>query len=80
VDSVLTAEVAAADGANDNDADGNAEGDDSIVGQWERRLRRSSKRGLKDWGEASTCSCSSAQGGRFCSDSTLAFRKKRARY
>jgi len=36
VDSVLTAEVAAADGADDNDADGNAEGDDSMIGQWER--------------------------------------------
>jgi hypothetical protein len=51
VDSVLTAEVAVADGADDNDDDGNAEGDGSIVSQWERRLRRSrsSKRGLKDW-------------------------------
>jgi hypothetical protein len=32
VDSVLTAEVAAADGVDDNDADGNAEDDDSMVG------------------------------------------------
>ena len=49
MDSVLTARVTAADGADDNDADGNAEGDGSMVEQRERRLRRSSKRGLKDW-------------------------------
>jgi len=50
VDLVLTAEVTAADGTDDNDANGNAEGDNSMVGWWERRLRRSrsSKRGLKD--------------------------------
>jgi hypothetical protein len=35
VDSLLTAEVTAADGADDNDVDGDAEGDDSMVGQWE---------------------------------------------
>lgn len=36
--SVLTAEVAVADGADDNDANGSAEEDDGIVGQWGRRL------------------------------------------
>jgi hypothetical protein len=47
--SVPTAEVAAADVADDNDANGSAEGDDGMVGQWERKLRRTSKRELKDW-------------------------------
>lgn len=78
MDLVFTAEVTAADGTDDNDADGNSERDNSMVGQWERRPRRSrsSKRGLKDGGEASTCSCSSVPG-RFCTDSTLALRNKK---
>lgn len=36
MDSVLTAEVAAAGSADDNDADGKAEEDNGMVGQWER--------------------------------------------
>jgi hypothetical protein len=77
VGSVLTAEVAAADGAGDNDADGSAEGDDNIGGQYERRLRRSSKRGLKDWERRRLAVVVVHQGGRFCIASTLALRKKK---
>jgi len=47
VDSVLTAELAAADGADDNDADGNAERDDSMVGQ---RGRSRASEDWRDWG------------------------------
>ncbi len=79
MDSVPTAEVAAADGADDNDAEGNAEGDGIMGGQWERRLRRSSKLGLMDWERRRLALVAPHQGGRFCSDSTLALRKKRAR-
>lgn len=73
---LITAEVAAADGADDNDADGNAEGDGSMVGQWERRLRRSKKGRLKDWKRRRLAHVAVHQGGRFCIDSTLASREK----
>jgi hypothetical protein len=63
VGSVLTAEVTAADGADDNDVDGDTKGDDSMVGQWERtkaeEVEQARTEGL---GEASTCSCSSVPG------------------
>ena len=58
MDSVLTVEVAAANGANGNDADGNAEGDNSMVCQWEwtkaKEVKQARTEGL---GEVSTCSC-----------------------
>ena len=79
MDSVLTAELAAADGADDNDADGNAERDDSMVGQRGRRLRRSSKRGLEGLGRRRLALVAVHDDSRFCSDSTMALRKKRAR-
>lgn len=72
-----TAEVEAADGADDNDVDGNALRDGSMVGQWERRLRRSNKGGPKDWERRRLALV--AEGGSFCIDSTLALREKRAR-
>jgi hypothetical protein len=67
VDPVPTAEVAAADGADDNDADGNAEADDSMVGQWEQSMGRSRKQGLKDWERRRLALVAVHQGGRFCS-------------
>lgn len=79
MDSVPTAEAAAADGVDDNDADGNAERDSGMVVQWERRLGRSSKRGLKVWERRRLALVAVHLGGCFCSDSTLAWRKKRAR-
>jgi hypothetical protein len=59
-----------ADGADDNDDDGNAEGDGSMVGQWKRRPRRSrsSKRGLKDW-ERRRLALVAVAPGCFCSES-----------
>ena len=59
---LITAEVAAADGADDNDADGNAEGDGSMVGQWERRAEEVEEGRTEGLEKASTCSCSSAPG------------------
>jgi hypothetical protein len=47
VDSVPTVELATADDADNIVDDGNAEGDNRMVGQWERRLGRSSERELK---------------------------------
>jgi hypothetical protein len=79
VDSVPTAEATAADGADDNDADGNAERDSNMVCQWERRLGSLSKRGLRVWERRRLALVTVHQGGCFCSDSTLAWRKKRAR-
>lgn len=66
MDSVLTAEVAAAGSADDDDAEGKAEGDNSIVSQRERRLRRLSKRGLKDWERRRVGRVAVQQGGCFC--------------
>lgn len=48
--SLLTIELAVADVADDNDADGNAEGDDSMGSQREREMKKSSERKLKDGG------------------------------
>ncbi len=68
---LLTAEVTTADGTDDNDGDGNAEEEDSMVGQWEQRVRRSSERGLKDWERRRLGLIGGHQGGHFLS--TLAF-------
>ncbi len=71
VNLLLTAEVTTADGTDDNDGDGNAEEEDSMVGQWEQRVRRSSERGLKDWERRRLGLIAVHQGGHFLS--TLAF-------
>ena len=72
MDSVLTAEVAAAGSADDDDAEGKAEGYNSIVSQWERWLRRSSERGLKDWERRRVGHVAVQQSGCFCIGWTMA--------